>query len=1638
MPQRKDTPAARAALARRRQRAAQTLSNPELPTTSTSTSTGVSDQAGIKTRISVTTTAAATATATNRPYKVKSQSTNKGFSPHDEIDGAARTVPVLARTDKFMDYRSKANSITTTITSTAYEQKEVSKAHVERRAISKQPSSMMDVSLTKSQSFGNRVSATTSAQLQHHQQHRPINYGVRTETETGFSSTHSAVGEYNIETVLHDGTSTGDQLHSSTSMNSHSQRIRHQQTQEEKEHQNVYEQQEQQQHHNHSPEKYERISNFGYVERTSPQPMVRDRRDLIRYESSSPSKEVIMSSPTGSLSIRNDGKPMSKMGDSGELELPELEVSAPRQLSNRKDIAKSTQKRNSKNDIATNTKSATNTAANVTIKKPKSQYNKLVDHKSSLRLPKKGDKREKTVQRSSPSNYKTFGATAGRRSPLRVSRIPSPTPINPDTRRMLPKRNASPKRTKSPEKRASPRRFRLPPNSPPKSQQPLPQPGSSSVPPRNISRFSSTNRDKSNQRLPKPTPASSETKRHVANTHPTSSTPSNSISQFHKLRPVTNAIQNNLSHGKLTSEKSNNNVFVESSPNHWPKVEDLSQYLMDSCSIADTSLIPDAEQHQGYKSQDPAMQSRNFDDGEDMKTNGIQSSSHVSSQYGRGHRTDEIDEKLDKRIHSQFVIRQDVSSQDDEIERYRASADENDAKHLNVPLRSTTHPAQKFGGKIWETPTKKTQELSGLEEINRKIPQCSRDCQVVDAACLHSGDFIMLRCCSMLTTLQKKNNEIHAKFSGPCLGKDEESLQVIKIDDGSSSPLMYGDVVLLQSSTTRTNNTLGARRKRNDVNGKEEVGFFHDGNKRSSRWMIHSAKSGTSIMVGRAAVTGGNPIHDSTAPIRSGNSILLVNCLNGGLLSIRDGVVVLLTDSYDPNRTPFSDNPSSLLGRLERHDRIEASVSETFQLLKLSIPPCPTWVTPRGMGERLFLTGSYSSEPLRNQKENIIVDTNLPLKAKENILIDEVIGSFLGLEGLYVKLKESEEHSTIHNIRAFQLFDGAGITFDLSLRNLVEQILPLSTSYVRVRNFIGLQYPGYEYGRVMQAFCEGLDLFLQQFVSFVAQLEHQIRKPPSTGVLTMKNIHFEITPLLHSMSILEHTTKILCNKKGGALINALRSLEKKVYMGDTVAKDLLGTLLDRASVPYAEMLSIWLQSGGLYDPYEEFMIKKTHDAKNGVELDGDTWAELFTINEEHVINDIVRNEKFKNKILVTGKYWNAVQACIVDIMSSKEIRSRPLELKKLQFQSDLSEISAYIDSMYESASEKLMHILRDKFHLNESLQIMKRYFLLDQGDFLVSFLEATGEELAKPFEEVSIGRVQHFLGISVQLTESQREDDMHSRTAFDVKNRYRLSPTSLRCRLSEHSLVSYLDSLYGGIEDRGPNTPSRQKYGSQKQGSAGFDFFEIDFSRVPFPISLIISPTSMENYKLLFRHLFFAKHVERRLVGVWSDHQVLKKLDSLRGLLGPTFLLRQRMLHCVQNLMYYMSFEVVESNWTEMLSSINVPEDVMSSQKQQTVDDLLNIHDGFLQKTIDSCLLTNPVLIKSLIKLLNTCLLFTDQMKRFMDTTMIVSINLRIDCVEACISKTLTSHKTLFFQKLLSTMINSILQLKSVVQCSET
>ena len=226
--------------------------------------------------------------------------------------------------------------------------------------------------------------------------------------------------------------------------------------------------------------------------------------------------------------------------------------------------------------------------------------------------------------------------------------------------------------------------------------------------------------------------------------------------------------------------------------------------------------------------------------------------------------------------------------------------------------------------------------------------------------------------------------------------------------------------------------------------------------------------------------------------------------------------------------------------------------------------------------------------------------------------------------------------------------------------------------------------------------------------------------------------------------------------------------------------------------------------------------------------------------------------------------------------------------------------------------------------------------------------------------------------------------------------------SSLKGEFATQSLINDLDELHaydGGIKTHEPKTPSRHVYGGANKGLTGVEGFMLDFHSMPFPLSLILSRSTIRNYQLMFRHLFFAKHVERRLVGTWLDHQMIKEYTTLRKDLGKTYCLRQRMLHFMQNFLYYMMFEVIEPNFLRMESQIlgrTVKDEdsfsystVKKATKSQNVDDILSIHNDFIKSTLKECLLTNRDLIRTLTKLMTTCLLFSDQMKLFMEATKI-------------------------------------------------
>jgi gamma-tubulin complex component 2 len=369
-----------------------------------------------------------------------------------------------------------------------------------------------------------------------------------------------------------------------------------------------------------------------------------------------------------------------------------------------------------------------------------------------------------------------------------------------------------------------------------------------------------------------------------------------------------------------------------------------------------------------------------------------------------------------------------------------------------------------------------------------------------------------------------------------------------------------------------------------------------------------------------------------------------------------------------------------------------------------------------------------------------------------------------------------------------------------------------------------------------------------------------------------------------------------------------------------------------------------------------------------------------------------------NKAHATGKYWRAIHCCHegdggggsaapftlataqgllkkkedVEVEEHAVVLLNPLKL------------SRSINQAYHEASDTFLGILLDKYDLLSSLRFMKKYFLLDQGDFFVDFLDHAEDELQNELPSVLQGRVQNWLSTSIARTSDSS----------------RLS-SSLRCSFQNKSLRDTLDDL-----GRRDNKRKSSKKNTRPKTLMGFEAITFELKSVPFPTSIVLSTRQLRIYQLLCRLIFFAKYAERQLVGMWSDHQLLRTMTSLRSACSPTFSLRRRMLHFIQNLVYYLKFDVIEPAWRELESKLAATKEYCRSGRAKsnrahtntghadtgqsfprTVDDLVHEHDQFLIRIAQQCLITNYDLIDRASKIMTTCLLFSTQIKRFIETT---------------------------------------------------
>ena len=332
------------------------------------------------------------------------------------------------------------------------------------------------------------------------------------------------------------------------------------------------------------------------------------------------------------------------------------------------------------------------------------------------------------------------------------------------------------------------------------------------------------------------------------------------------------------------------------------------------------------------------------------------------------------------------------------------------------------------------------------------------------------------------------------------------------------------------------------------------------------------------------------------------------------------------------------------------------------------------------------------------------------------------------------------------------------------------------------------------------------------------------------------------------------------------------------------------------------MLRQWIYDGELSDPYLEFFVLEQHDnldENGGDRKSGATsvWEEKYRLDSATVPSIIT--ERFANKVFLIGKSLNFIRHGCNDaawVESYSKSASRELRY------GDIATLETSIGEAYKTTMARLIDLMATKFHLFDHLTALKKYLLLGAGDFIALLLESLSANLDRP------ANTQYRHTLTAQLEHAVR----NSNAQFDS--------TDVRSRLDSRML-------------------------ELSHGEIGWDVFTLEYKISP-PVDVIVTPFASKQYLKVFNFLWRVKRVEYSLNTTWRKCMTGARsfLSNVQDKLGRDWKSARcvvaEMVHFVNQLQYYILFEVIESSWAQLQAAMQKPE--------STLDDLITAHAAYL------------------------------------------------------------------------------------------
>ena len=562
--------------------------------------------------------------------------------------------------------------------------------------------------------------------------------------------------------------------------------------------------------------------------------------------------------------------------------------------------------------------------------------------------------------------------------------------------------------------------------------------------------------------------------------------------------------------------------------------------------------------------------------------------------------------------------------------------------------------------------------------------------------------------------------------------------------------------------------------------------------------------------------------------------------------------------------------------------------------------------------------------------------SSLSLWQQEQLLVADALYALLGIDGQYM----SRPAASAASVSAFPspAFVVSEHVTDVSHRALLSRLLPLCADFATVSAYVTV-HSRHEYGSVQHALVSALAALLGEYELMIAGLSSQ-------DGLSLSQLSFHLSSAGQTLRQLSSVLQLTAHQVGGSLLNTLQSALQA--SGDESHRQLLLLLLSAASAPFLAMLSAWLYTGSVSDRHGEFAVREDASASSSrlaFAFNSSYWEERWQLVPERLPAFL---SSLSEKLLVTGKYLNVIRECGRDV-------SMPVgERRPLRWTGEGREHTAVVEQAYAFASQALLSLLLTEYGLLSHLNSCRQFFLLAQADWLLVFLDAAESELSKPMLVVQRPKLQSLL--SLALKSSQAAHDPHHEL--------------LSCSLQPHSLMQKIEAIgrvgAGGGGGRQPAEAQTARLVS------GLDAFSLSYS-VQYPLSLLLSATTLSKYQLLFRQLFNLRTTERLLSAAWLGGVSQRRTGRSEpgwSRAAALFLLRSQMSAFISAVLSHFSMQVLEPRYSRMQADV---------QQAASVDAVIAVHLAYLDACLRECLITDAVMLALLDNCVQRCRAFVGE-----------------------------------------------------------